>query len=334
MLEFERVDFCNVDTTEYNSFSNKSIFTTIEWIEFIAEDSNAEPIIIRISQNKRFVGYFSALAVNKYGVKIIASPFSGWSTCFMGFDIHEGRKIEIVQSLSEYLINTFKCLYMEIIDRDISLVETIEMGFLHESILTLELNIAKSDEELFKIFKTDCRNYIRQFERRGAILEEAISDEKFAEEYYGHLCDVFAKQGMVPTYSLEKVKRLLSHLSETGMLLCLRVKDPSGVCIASSIFVGYNNKFFFWGGASLRQYQFYRPNEYMIWYAIKYWRNRGFTLFDMVGVRDYKKKFGAQEKEYAKIVISKYKILILLRICAKYIYFAILKVKGYLLQRE
>ena len=111
MYEFERVDFNNIDSNKYNSFADKSIFTTKEWIRFIEDDSDAEPIIIKILQDKGFIGYFSALAVRKFGIKIIASPFNGWSTCFMGFDIHEGSKIEIIPSLSQYLLNTFKSRY-------------------------------------------------------------------------------------------------------------------------------------------------------------------------------------------------------------------------------
>jgi lipid II:glycine glycyltransferase (peptidoglycan interpeptide bridge formation enzyme) len=334
MYEFEQIDLCNIDLNEFNNFENKSIFTTVEWLEFVEEDSKANPIILKISKEKKFIGYFSALTVTKFGVKIIASPFNGWSTCFMGFDTHVDNKIEIIHDLSEHLFKFFKCSYIEIIDRDISIMQAQAIGYSYTLVSTLELAIDKSDEELFKVFKTDCRNFIRQFERRGAVLETAIPNDEFAEEYYEQLKDVFAKQSLVPTYSVEKVKRLLNHLSNTGMLLCLRVCDPEGLSIATSIFIGYNKKFFFWGGASLRQYQSYRPNEYMIWYAIKYWRERGCEIFDMVGVRDYKKKFGSLEKQYAKIIVPKYNILISLRDFAQKYYFTMLKVKGYMLRKK
>jgi hypothetical protein len=334
MYEFKQIDLTCINLNEFNGFEDKSIFTTVEWIRFVEEDSNAKPIILRILKDNMFIGYFSALMINKFGFKIIASPFSGWSTCFMGFDIIVNNKIEILHDLKQYLFKKFKCSYIEIIDRDISIDGAKSAGFNCTPISTLELEIDRSDDELFKVFKTDCRNFIRQFERRGALLEEAIANDEFAEEYYEQLKDVFAKQGMVPTYSVEKVKKLLKHFSKTDRLLCLRVRNPEGISIASSIFFGYNNKFFFWGGASLRPYQNYRPNEYMIWYAIKYWRMRGCKVFDMVGVRDYKRKFGSVEMEYAKITISRYKILIILRNLAKEGYFFMLKMKGLMLRKK
>lgn len=335
MYEFEQIDIYSINLNEFNCFKNKAIFTTVEWIKFIEEDSKAKPIILRIKKKGTYIGYFTSLMVKKFGVTIIASPFSGWSTCFMGFDcIFMKHKTEVLYELSEYLFKKFKCIYIEIIDRDITIEQAKSTGLDYVPISTLELNINKTDDEIFKVFKTDCRNFIRQFERRGAILEEAIPNDKFAEEYYEQLKDVFAKQGWVPTYSLDKVKCLLRHLSGTNMLLCLRVRDPEGLSIATSIFIGYREKCFFWGGASLRAYQSYRPNEYMIWHAVKYWRERGCEVFDMVGVRDYKRKFGSEEKVYTRIIIPKYKIIALLHDLAKKCYFLIIIVKGAIMRKK
>lgn len=334
MYEFEHIDINDLDIDEYYSFERKSIFTRLEWIRFIMEDSAANPIILRIKRDSIFIGYFSALMIRKFGVKIIASPFRGWSTCFMGFDTLVDNKTEILKDLTGYLFKKFGCLYIEIVDRDISVEQAQAAGFNCASVATLELDIDKSDEEIFKNFKSVCRNRIRQFDKKGASLEHALPDDQFAEEYYEQLKDVFAKQGTLPTYSVDKVKRLLHHLSGTDMLLCLRVRDPDGLSIATSIFIGYNKKFFFWGGASLRPYQHYCPNEYMMWYAIRYWRDKGCSIYDMVGVRDYKRKYNPEEKRYARVTISKYAILIVMRNMALKGYYLLLRFKGFLLRKK
>jgi len=328
MYEFEIISLDSLSQKEYCDFENKSIFTTIEWLSFVAQDSGATPLIIRIEKNSIFIGYFTALAMKKFGVSIVASPFRGWSTCFMGFDVKDPTcKLEIMPSLLEYLFTRQKCMYFELVDRDISLENARGAGFKGEGVSTLELDLSPDETDLFKNFKTDARNFIRQFERRGATIEEARPDSAFASEYYDQLCDVFEKQGLLPTYNLKKVENLLAAMGNTDRLLCLRVRDPEGRSIATSIFLGYRKKFFFWGGASYREFQSYRPNEAMIWYAIRYWKKRGCEIFDMVGVRDYKRKFGPEEKEYAKITVSKYAILIGLRNMAEKVYFYILRIK-------
>lgn len=269
------------------------------------------------------------------GVRICGSPFSGWSTCYMGLDLlQRENKCEILRQLVPFLYRALKCSYVEIIDRDVSAEEAENAGFRVNRMDSLELDIAKDDTGLFKQMKTDCRNFIRQFERRGAKIEIAAPDDLFAEQYYDQLKDVFAKQNLVPSYSVEKVRHLLRALSDSGSVLCLRVISPDDRCIATSIFVGYGRTFYYWGGASYRPDQHYRPNEYMIWTAIRYWRERGCTAMDMCGVRDYKRKFGPADISYAQMIFSKRKLLIPMRNAAMKIYYAMMKVKGFLFRKK
>lgn len=335
IYEFTVVSLEDLDMDEFDSAPDKSVFTTKEWIEYIAEDSGAKPMIIRITLKNQFIGYFTGLVFSKFGIKMVGSPFEGWSTCFMGLDLNvDVDRLDVYTQLSKFLYKTCRCLYIEINDRFVDLKEADERGYVTLPANTLEVEIDKTDEGLFKIFKTDCRNFIRQFERRGASIEIAEPNDEFAEEYYHQIEDVFAKQGLVPTYSVDKVKCLFRHMKNTDNILCLQVRNPEGKSIATSVFFGFKERFFFWAGASYRPEQHYRPNEYMIWTAIKYWRDRGCKIFDMVGVRDYKKKFGSHEEVYTKLVFTKYKGLLCMRNQAKKVYFAMLKVKGFIYRKK
>ncbi len=326
MYLFEKVKLKDLSVEEFNQFPNKSVMTTKEWIEFIEEDSKATPYILRITKDNSLVGYFSALIVKKMGLKIVGSPFPGWSTVYMGLDVYEKiDKYPILDELIPYIIHDTKCIYLQIIDRDFDVEHLIPIKRKYKGTIefvdTLELGIEGDDAVQYKKMKADCRNFIKQFERRGATIEEATPNDDFAEEYYEQLLDVFAKQNLVPTYTVDKVKCLLKHLSKSNNIYCLRVKDPEGKSIATSIFPGFNKKMFFWGGASLRPYQHYRPNEYMIYTAMHYWRDRGCVEFDMVGNRSYKKKFGSWEVSYPSLVIPKYAILVYLKNIAAKLYY-------------
>ena len=325
---FTEVPLEDISESEFYGYSKKPVLTTKEWLSFVKEDSHVDPVILRISENGSFVGFFSGFKAKKYGVTIIGSPFSGWSTPYMGLDVEgSSKKVDIIPELIDYLKKTYKALYIQIGDREITFEDAERLkelsGYNIESSGTLELSIDMDDEHLYKQMKTDCRNFINQFTRRGARVEEAVPDDAFAEEYYKQLKDVFAKQQLVPTYSVEKVKCLLKNLSVNDRVLCLKVISPENKCIATGIFPGFNHKMFFWGGASYREDQQYRPNEYMIYTAMKYWRDKGCKVFDMVGIRPYKKKFGAYEVHYPSIVVAKYSILITMRkIAAKLYYFS------------
>lgn len=333
---FELIKIEQINIEEFNNFSDKPVFTTIPWINFVSNDANAAPIFVRITDSVgKFIGYFSALTTRKFGIRILGSPFRGWSTCYMGIDTeYKELKLDIYHELIPFLFKRLKCQYIEINDRDISVEMAENAGIKAFPLDTLDLDINKDDAGLFKQMKTDCRNFIRQFERRGARLEIAEPNDEFAELYYKQLEDVFAKQGLVPTYSLQKVKTLMRSMSDSDDLLCLKVISPDERCIATSIFPGYGNKFYFWGGASYRPDQHYRPNEYMIWTAIKYWRDRGCTKFDMVGSRDYKRKFGSYDQQYANMIFAKARCLITGRIAAEKLYFKCIELKGKILKKR
>lgn len=323
---FTEIPFESIDWAEFYKYSKKPVLTTKEWLKFIMEDSEVKPIVLRITEEDKFIGYFSCFKTNKFGVTIIGSPFPGWSTPYMGIEVEDSSlKIDLIPALVDYLKKKHKALFIQITDREISFDDANSLenlpGYKIEDSDTLELSIDMDDDHLYKQMKTDCRNFINQFTRRGAHVEKAVPNDEFAEEYYNQLKDVFAKQKLVPTYGVEKVKCLLRNLSQNERVLCLRVISPDGNSIATGIFPGFNHKMFFWGGASYRESQQFRPNEYMIYTAMKYWRDRGCKVFDMVGNRPYKKKFGAYEVKYPTIYIAKYGILLTLKNFAARLYY-------------
>ena len=136
------------------------------------------------------------------------------------------------------------------------------------------VRIMGSPFALFARMESSARRAIRKSEKCGVTVEEA-SPEGFADEYYAHLVDVFAKQQLRPTYDRARVERLIRNVHPSGDLLLLRARDPDGRSIASGIFPGYNRRSYFWGNGSLREHQILRPNEAIHWSAMRYWRGRG-----------------------------------------------------------
>ena len=119
-----------------------------------------------------------------------------------------------------------------------------------------------------------CRRAIRKAGKSGVIVEEATGPE-FADEHFAQLEDVFAKQSLKPNYDVERVRKLIEAMDGTGRLLLLRAVSPDGERIASGIFVGMNRVAFYWGGASWRAQQQLRPNEALMWHAIRHWKRLG-----------------------------------------------------------
>src|SRR5947209_17520822 len=80
-----------------------------------------------------------------------------------------------------------------------------------------------------------CRRNIRKAERNAVIVEEADSPD-FADDYHAQLRDVFAKQGLVPTYGVDRARALVSCVHPAGRVFLLRARNPAGRCIATGTF--------------------------------------------------------------------------------------------------
>lgn len=330
MYNVKEVNFDVLKKIQEDTDIIQTVFTSYEWIKFLWKNGKGKPVILEITKDKKVIAYFVGVIFKKFGIKILGSPFEGWTTCDMGFCALDNiNRLELLDYVKDYAFKKLKCLYMEVVDERISLEDLEGKNYNYLTERTYVLNINQTDEELFKIFKTDCRNYIRQFERRGAVIERVNPSIEFADEYYDQLIDVFKKQNLKPFYNRQKVYDLMQAFEDVpDELLCLRVCDPNGRCIATSIFPGLKNKCYFWGAASYTEYQHYRPNEYMVWVAIKFWRDHGASEFNMVGIRPYKKKFGPHEYEYPRLVFSKYRFLLTARGLAKKTIMVFRKLRG------
>jgi hypothetical protein len=168
-----------------------------------------------------------------------------------------------------------------------------------------EIDLTRDENELFANMTSACRRCIRKAEKEGIIVEVAHGLE-FADEYYAQLEDVFAKQLLVPTYNVERVRQLITHVHPTGHLLLLRARDQNGRGVATGIFPHMNGVLYFWGGASWRKHQHLRPNEAIQWAAMKIGKQNGLHTYDMGGGGEYKRKYGGSEIEVPWFRKSKY----------------------------
>jgi CelD/BcsL family acetyltransferase involved in cellulose biosynthesis len=312
-LTLVRVEPGAVDWAELDRFGDRYVTQTREWIEFVAETQSAEPVVAEVRAGGEVAGYFTGLVVRKFGIPILGSPFPGWSTAYMGFNLREGvSRREALAAVPRFAFESLGCMHVELKDRFISQTDSEGLGFDFSPTLTYEIDLRRSEDELWARFSSACRRAIRKSEKEGVVVEEA-TDDAFAAEYYDQLRDVFAKQSSVPTYDLARVQALVRHLLPTGRLLLLRARDPDGTCIATAIFPAHNGTAFFWGGASYRQFQILRPNEAVFWYAMRYWKERGMTVLDTGGGGEYKRKYGVTELRVPHLRQSRFRALSVLR---------------------
>jgi len=316
-VKCEILDFETFNHDELNGFSDRTVFQTPGWIRFIREAQRAKPVLARLHEHGKVVGYFTGLTIERFGVKVLGSSFPGWTTPYIGFNLLPGVSREHALAAVEQMAwHDLKCLHMEVSDPQFTVEDGEARGFKCEFYTSYRTDLTRKEDEIFQSMDSACRRCVRKAEKSGVTIEEA-HDPQFADEYYDQLKDVFSKQGLVPTYGVDRVRALIKHVEPSGNVLLVRARDPEGKCIASGIFPGFNQIAEFWGNASYRSSQSLRPNEAIHWYVMRYWKKRGVAVYDWGGEGTYKEKYGCVPHKVPWFTKSRYQFVSRLRDEAK-----------------
>ena len=317
-LVLEPLSLAEVDWSTLDALPDRNVFQTREWLEFVSSTQGARPVVAEVRDGSRVVAFFTGLVLRRFGVPILGSPFLGWGTGYLGFNrVQEYSSRDAVSALADFAFGRLGCLHLEIRDRRLDADAVAGIGFVAQRRRTFELDLRPSEDEIWGGFKSTCRTAIRKAEKSGVSVEEA-HDLAFADEYYAQLRDVFAKQSLAPPYGVEFVRELIRHVEPSGRLLLLRARNAAGESVATGIFPGHGSMAYFWGGASRREHQALRPNDLLMWSAMRHWRARGAEVFDFGGAGDYKRKFGPVEINVPLMRKSRFAVIEQLRGAAKH----------------
>lgn len=291
-ISFERQ--LQPDWSEMDRFPDRTLFQTQPWLDFVAEAQGAEVCVLKIWVENQPAGYFAGLIIKKLGLRILGAPFPGWTTQYLGFNLAGGvDRTILLKPLAKFAFDELACWHLELMDRRLTVDQVVSLGWKHRQFQNTEIDLSGTEDEILANMKGSCRTSIRKAEKSGVVVE-AATDDQFADDFYVQLSEVFARQNLRPTYGVERVRLLIEHLYPSGRLLLVRARSAEGVCIATGIYPAFNGTMYFWGGASLRQFQILQPNEAVQWFAMQSWKERGMTACDMGGGGEYKTKYGGK----------------------------------------
>ena len=294
-MRLERLDLEAVDWDRLDGFEDRLVYQTREWLEFVARTQDAEPVVAAVLDGSVTVGYFTGLVVRRFGIGILGSPMPGWTTADMGFNLEPGiSSSAATEALLEFAFDRLDCGHLELRGPHLPASDVERLGFEATPWHGVEVDLRGTEDEVFGRMKAPCRTAIRKAAKLGVTVEEA-ADPEFADDFLPQLSEVFAKQSLVPPYGPERIQALIRDVHPSGRLLLLRARDSEGTCIATGIFPGTNRKMHFLAGASWREHQHLRPNEAVMWHAMRYWKQRGVETCDLGGYMSYKRKYGVTD---------------------------------------
>lgn len=319
MLICERLDLDTFPWAQtHDGLADGTIYQTPAWLNFLKATQKGDPVVALLRNGSEDAGYFTGMIVRKFGFNVLGSPFPGWSTSYMGFNLRPGvSKHAALDALKRFAFGDLRCAHLEFMDRKFTMQEIGDCSLRSTPLHGFEVDLTATEQEIFDRFKPSCRQAIRKATRSGVTVEE-VHDADFADDYYAQLEEVFARQKLVPTYDKTRVHELVHHILPTGKLLTLRARDAQGHCIATGIFLVISaTTMYFWGGANWWSYQSLRPNDLLMWSAMRLGKARGLKIMDLGGAGDYKKKFGGNPILVPWARISSQPLIGLLRETAK-----------------
>jgi hypothetical protein len=318
-MHFERFDLKSGDwSKQLERLPGAMVCQTPAWMSFLERSQHGEPIAALLWDGGSVVGAFAGMVVTKFGLRILGSPFPGWTTSYMGLTIADRvSRNAAIRALVEFAFDDLRCVHLEMMDRRLTLGDLSGLKARHRMYRSWEVDLNEDDDKLVGTFNQTCRRAIRTAARNGVVIEEA-HDAGFVDEYYEQLRDVFARQRLIPTYPRDRVAQLISTLAPSGRLLLLRARTAQGHPAATGIFHAVDSqRAYGWGFASWRHTRHLHPNELLMLYAMSWWRARGFTIMDLGGSGDYKKKYHPRPIVVPWIQISKYAVIPPLRNAAR-----------------
>ena len=283
--------------------------TSSGWLSFLAASQGAETVLAGVRDRGRPVGHFVGGIVWRFGIKILGSPLRGWGTESMGFLLEPGvDRRAAAAALLPFAFRELGCLHVELADRHLSADAMAGSDYFMTTGRTFVIDLRPPEEEIFRRMHSKTRQYVRLAQRNG-LRAEVATDLGFADEYYEQLREVFARQGLVPTYGVERVRQLIRFLEPTGQLLLLRIRTASGETLATGVAVGRNRIAINWGAALPRANATQHPIQLFWWEAMRYWRARGALSYDMGGGGQYKDKYGSVDTPTVSFHRSRFAIL-------------------------
>jgi len=298
--------------------SDRTIYQSLPWLNFLKATQKGEPLLAALRSGTTTVGYFTGMIIQKFGLRILGSPFPGWSTSYMGLNLDpEVCRGAALDALQRFVFTDLRCSHLEFLDRKFNPEEIKERQLTWTPLNGFEVDLSGEEAHVFQRMEPSCRQAIRRAIRLGVTVEEA-KGEGFADDYHAQLNDVFRRQGLTPTYGVGRVRELIRHIQPTGKLLLLRARDSAGRSIATGIFLSISpSTMYFWGGASWYSYQSLRPNDLLMWTAMRMGRDRAIQILDLGGAGDYKKKFGGNPISVPWVRVSSQPLVPFLRDAAR-----------------
>jgi CelD/BcsL family acetyltransferase involved in cellulose biosynthesis len=171
------------------------------------------------------------------------------------------------------------------------------------------LRLERDPEQTFSRFKPNVRNKIRSADRSGLTVARAEREEDLTQTFYALQTATRRRLG-VPVQPRRYFSLLWRRVLEPGLGFLLLARE-GGQPVAGAVFLAWNGAVVYKYGASDAAAWRLRPNNAVLWHAINWACENGYSTFDFgrtelgnEGLREFKRGWGTDETSLTYSVIG------------------------------
>lgn len=272
---------------------NYSFFHTSHWARVLSESYGYQPLyFVKIVDGKLNM-LFPFMEINSFltGKRGVSLPFTDYCEPIIP------QKTNF-QDAMYYLIEYAKKTgwkYMEIRGNGSLFNGTPPSSFYYGHTLDLKQGI----EKLFRNLRDSTRRNIRKAEREGVSVS-FVNSVDGVNAFYRLNC-MTRKQHGLPPQPFRFFRNIYEHIIATNLGF-VAIAESGGHTIAGAVYFHFGEKAFYKYGASDKGYQHLRPNNLVMWEAIKHYAQKGYKTLcfgrtepENSGLRQFKTGWNTKE---------------------------------------
>jgi hypothetical protein len=301
MMRLELLDECDEQVWDnlVATFEGGTIFHTWAWMQLIEKLNRAEKLPFGIFEGSDMIGVFPLFRVRRGPLTALASPLGGVG---YGGPLVASSYYRVVIEHLDGILKRFGAGYIEFRSLHGSVPAALtDSHYTVRELQTCVVPLSQGAEKLWSNLKGECRTAVRKARKKNVEILEA-TDKGFVDIYYEMCKDTYSKSDRSPPLLPQDYSTVWDILRPYDRIKVL-LAWHKGQVVASSIFLRFRDKVYYWDGASFRAYYRLNPNNLLQWTLIEWGANNGFTEYDMMGanipsIARFKKSFGGELQIY------------------------------------
>ena len=288
---------------------NASFFHSSAWARVLVESYGYKPLYFTSLENGSLSSLVPFMEINSWltGKRGVSLPFTDECPQIAP---DSGMSQEMVKHIIDYGEKA-GWKYIEWRNGEHFPEEVITSDFY----FTHEVDLTQTEKELFSDLRDSTRRNIKKASREGVLVEISHSRDSI-QSFYRLNCMTRKRHGL-PPQPFSFFTKIFEHIISKGQGTVVSALH-SGKRIASAVFFNFGKKVICKYGASDQGYQHLRPNNLILWEAVRYYREQGFETLNFgrtepenKGLLQFKRGWGAEKRllEYHRYDLKKNRFL-------------------------